>query len=140
MSIQLGSVRENSGLQYNPKAAQAAVAVSGTQDTVPNPRASGVKAELSIASAAQAAADVKEAEVSKPSAKQVQQSLDDINKVLTGFSISVRFQVDPDFNELIVKVVDVDSGKLIRQFPSEDMVKMSKAMDNLKGLLFAKSV
>lgn len=73
----------------------------------------------------------------KPDAGGVQRSLDDINKVMAGFSISVRFQVDPDYKELIVKVVDQDTGKLIRQIPTEDVVKMSKAMDNLKGLLFA---
>ena len=85
-------------------------------------------------------ADVKDAKLDKPDAKQVQQSLDDINKVMAGFSISVQFQIDPDYKELIVKVVDQDTGKLIRQMPTEDVVKMSKAMDNLKGLLFAQSV
>ena len=79
-------------------------------------------------------------ELDKPSDKQVQQSLDDINKVMAGFSISVQFQIDPDSKELIVKVVDQDTGKLIRQIPTEDVVRMSKAMDNLKGLLFAQSV
>ena len=90
--------------------------------------------------AAKAVADARDAELDKPSAKQVQQSLEDINKVMAGFSISVQFQIDPDYKELIVKVVDQDTGKLIRQIPTEEVVKMSKAMDNLKGLLFAQSV
>ena len=60
--------------------------------------------------------------------------------MLTSFSISVQFKIDPDYKELIVKVVDQESGKLIRQIPTEDVVRMSKAMDNLKGLLFAQSV
>ena len=85
-------------------------------------------------------ADVRDAKLDKPDAKQVQQSLDDINKVMAGFSISVHFQIDPDYKELIVKVVDQDTGKLIRQIPTEEVVRMSKAMDNLKGLLFAQSV
>lgn len=78
-------------------------------------------------------------ELDKPGAKQVQQSLDDINKVMAGLSISVQFKIDPDLKELIVKVIDQDTGKLIRQIPTEEVVKMSKAMDNLKGLLFAQS-
>ena len=84
--------------------------------------------------------EAREGELEKPSAKQVQQSLDDINKVMASFSISVQFKIDPDYKELIVKVVDQDTGKLIRQIPTEEVVKMSKAMDNLKGLLFAQSV
>lgn len=84
-------------------------------------------------------ADVTDVKLGKPDVKQVQQSLDDINKVMAGFVISVQFQIDPDYKELIVKVVDQETGKLIRQMPTEDVVKMSKAMDNLKGLLFAQS-
>jgi len=70
----------------------------------------------------------------------VQQSLEEINKVMAGLSISVQFKIDLDYKELIVKVVDQDTGKLIRQMPTEEVVKLSKAMDNLKGLLFAQSV
>lgn len=84
-------------------------------------------------------ADVTDAKLGKSDVKQVQQSLNDINKVMAGFVISVQFQIDPDYKELIVKVVDQETGKLIRQMPTEDVVKMSKAMDNLKGLLFAQS-
>ena len=88
---------------------------------------------------AQMAADAKD-DADKLSAKQVQHSLEEINKVMLGLSISVQFKIDPNFKELIVRVVDEDSGKLIRQIPTEEVVKMSKAMDNLKGLLFAQSV
>ena len=98
------------------------------------------KADLAGPPAVQPAVDAKEGEFTKPGARQVQQSLEDINKMLSGFSISVQFKVDADYKELIIKVVDQDTGKLIRQIPVEDVVKMSKAMDNLKGLLFAQSV
>lgn len=84
-------------------------------------------------------AHAQEGEVDKPAAEQVLQSLDDINKDMAGFSISVQFQIDPNYKELIVRVMDQDTGQLIRQIPTEDVVKMSKAMDNLKGLLFAQS-
>ena len=85
-------------------------------------------------------ADVTDVKPGKPDVKQVQHSLDDINKVMAGFAISVQFQIDPDYKELIVKVVDQETGELIRQMPTEDVVKMSKAMDKLRGLLFAQSV
>ncbi len=108
--------------------------------SVLKPADAAVKPGLNTVPAAKTLADARGAELDKPSAKQVQQSLEDINKVMAGFSISVQFQIDPDYKELIVKVVDQDTGKLIRQIPTEEVVKMSKAMDNLKGLLFAQSV
>ena len=114
MPISTASLRAADGLQNSPK-------------TMPTARPA-------IAPGAQPGA------AGKPGAGQLQQSLEDINKVLAGFSISVQFQIDPDYKELIVKVVDQDTGQLIRQIPTEDVVRMSKAMDNLKGLLFSQAV
>lgn len=85
-------------------------------------------------------ADVQNDALDKPDAKRVLESIENINKVMAGFSISVQFKIDPDYKELIVKVVEQETGQLIRQIPTEDVVKMSKAVDNLKGLLFAQSV
>ncbi|WP_025917140.1 flagellar protein FlaG [Herminiimonas sp. CN] len=111
-----------------------------------NPRAAGVAGKTSAAPTppvAKAAVDVKDArdiDTAKLSAAQAEQSLQEINKVLASLSISVQFQIDPGYKDVIVKVVDQDSGKVIRQMPSEDVVRIAKAMDNLKGLLFAQAV
>jgi flagellar protein FlaG len=138
MSIPTVSISVADGLQRSQKTAPPA-AGNSVQRTASTARAASVPDNISKTPAAKAAADAKDGEV-KLSAKQVQQSLQEINKVLAGLSISVQFKIDPDYKELIVKVVDQDTGKLIRQIPTEDVVKMSKAMDNLKGLLFAQSV
>ena len=140
MSISTGLMGASGGLQHSQKIGQLAVGSSSAQNAVFKPSAVSVKGELPSTPVVQPAANAKDGEAAKPSTKQVQQSLQEINKVLAGFSISVQFQVDPDYKELIVKVVDQDTGKLIRQIPTEDVVRMSKAMDNLKGLLFAQSV
>ena len=75
----------------------------------------------------------------KLSAAQTQTALQEVNKVMDALSISVRFQMDPQDQQMVIKVVDQDSGKVIRQFPSEEVVRISKALDNLKGLLFAQT-
>ena len=130
MSIPTVSVNAGDGLQHSQK-------------TAPPAAGSGASGEVSAARttsmAAKAAADMKESETAKPSTEQVRQSLQEINKVMAGLSISVQFEIDPNYKELIVKVVDQDTGKLIRQIPTEEVVRISKAMDNLKGLLFAQT-
>jgi flagellar protein FlaG len=78
-------------------------------------------------------------EADKLSAAQTQSALQEVNKVMDALSISVRFQIDPEDQQMVIKVVDQDSGKVIRQFPSEEVVRISKALDNLKGLLFAQT-
>ena len=133
MPISITSMRAGGGLQLSQNAMPAARATGMPGDV------SELPASKTVANA-NANANARASEADKPGARQLQQSLEDINKVLAGFSISVQFEIDPDYSELIVKVVDQDSGKLIRRIPTEEVVRMSKAMDNLKGLLFAQSV
>lgn len=78
-------------------------------------------------------------EATKLSAAQTQTALQEVNKVMDALSISVRFQIDPEDQQMVIKVVDQDSGKVIRQFPSEEVLRISKALDNLNGLLFAQT-
>ena len=138
MSISTVSMNANDGLQNSQKTAQPAPG-SSVQRALSATRAVSVPDDISKTAAAKVAAAVKEGEV-KFSARQVQQSLEEVNKVMADLSISVQFKIDLGYKELIVKVVDQDTGKLIRQMPTEEVVKLSKAMDNLKGLLFAQSV
>ncbi len=60
--------------------------------------------------------------------------------MLAGMSISVQFQIDPNYKDVIVKVVDQNNDKVILQIPSMEVVRIAKAMDSLKGLLFSQAV
>ena len=135
MTISTGLIGASNGLPHRQEVSSLTVGGAGVQRAAP----ANAKVDQIAASAVRQAADAKP-EIDKPSNDQLKQSVDDINKVLTSFSISVQFQVDPDYKGLIVRIVDQDSGKLIRQMPTEDAVRISKAMDNLKGLLFSKAV
>ena len=138
MSISTTPIRAAEGLQPAQKMAQPAVA-DRAQAAPLAARAVNAPAEMRDTLATKAATEAKADESIKLSAAQTQQSLQEINKVMDALSISVQFQIDPGLNEAIIKVVDQQSGKVIRQFPSEDVVRISKALDNLKGLLFAQS-
>lgn len=119
-------------------ASRAQVGGSGPRAVTPSADAARLLAAKSVAEAR--AAEARAGESARLSAEQTQQSLQEINKVMDALSISVQFQVDPDINTPIIKVVDQQSGEVIRQFPTEDVVRISKALDNLKGLLFAQAV
>jgi flagellar protein FlaG len=58
-----------------------------------------------------------------------------INAFISPTSASVQFSVDQDSNRTVVKVVDLETKKVIRQFPNEDVLAMSKALDKLQGLM-----
>ena len=136
MLTSTATVTAGYGLQNSQKIAQPAVGSSAPGEV----SAARVPTEVLTAPATKLAADAKEGVAAKLSTEQTRQSLQEINKVLSGMSISVQFEIDPNYKDLIVKVVDQQSGKVIRQIPTEDVVRISKAMDNLKGLLFSQSV
>ena len=135
MTISTGPIGASNGLPHRQEINSLTAGGAGAQRAA----SANTKVDQIAVSVVRQAADVK-AEIAKPSNDQLKQSVDDINKALASSSISVQFQVDPDYKDLIVKIVDQDSGKLIRQMPTEEVVRISKAMDNLKGLLFSKAV
>lgn len=134
MSISTASMNAGDGLQHSQKATPPA-AGNSVQRRAATARAASEPDPVSNTQAAKSAADVKDGE-----AKQVQQSLQEINQVLAGLSISVRFQIDPNYKDVIIKVVDQQTDKVILQIPTMEVVRISKAMDSLKGLLFSQAV
>lgn len=103
-------------------------------------RPAGVSGGLPGAPVVKAAVAAADGDAAKPSAAQTEQSLQEINKVLASLSISVQFQVDPNYKDVIIKVVDQQTDKVILQIPTMEVVRISKAMDSLKGLLFSQAV
>ena len=67
-------------------------------------------------------------------------ALAEINESLRMSSIGVQFEFDKEADTMVVKVVDVESGELIRQMPSEEVVRISKALGKLQGLLVHQAV
>jgi flagellar protein FlaG len=70
-----------------------------------------------------------------PAPAQERAALAEINESLRMASIGVQFEFDKEADTMIVKVVDVESGDLIRQMPSEEVVRISRALGKLQGLL-----
>lgn len=67
---------------------------------------------------------------------QVQGAIDKANQAMQEAHTGVEFTLDKDTNKALIKVVDTRTGETIKQFPSEEMIAISKAIDQFqKGLL-----
>lgn len=66
--------------------------------------------------------------------------LAEINQTLRMASIGLQFEFDQDADKVIAKVVDVGSGEVIHQIPSEEVVRISKALGKLQGLLMHQTI
>ncbi len=70
-----------------------------------------------------------------PGAETAQQAARRINEFLKSSSAAVEFVVDGESNRVVVRIVDSETGQLIRQMPSEEMLAISHALDRVTGLL-----
>lgn len=48
---------------------------------------------------------------------------------------SVRFENDEQSKKLVISLVDSESGELIRQIPQDELLGVSKKLNNLRGSL-----
>jgi flagellar protein FlaG len=48
---------------------------------------------------------------------------------------SLDFSIDDSSGKTIVRVTDKESGELIRQIPSQEMLEIARSMDRLQGIL-----
>jgi flagellar protein FlaG len=89
------------------------------------------------AKVASAAAAAQSATAAAPArSDEVRKAAKQVNEALKGTASSdLQFSVEGDNKEVVVRVVDSQTKEVIRQIPSEQMVAISKAMDNLSGLL-----
>ncbi len=71
----------------------------------------------------------------QPSRDQVQQAVDQVQQIVRPLAQSLQFSIDEDSHNTVVKIVDTETNKVIRQIPSEEMLQMAKALDKFTGLL-----
>lgn len=48
----------------------------------------------------------------------------------------LNFSVDDSTGQVVVRVMDGDSGKVVRQIPSEDILRLAERLDEMRSLLF----
>lgn len=67
--------------------------------------------------------------------QKLQDSVEALNEFVSPYNTSLRFSIDDESGTVVVKVTDLETKEIIKQFPSEDALELAKALDKLKGLL-----
>ncbi len=65
---------------------------------------------------------------------ELKYSIEAINKFLKVNS-EVEFSIDDASGKAVIKVIDTESKKILRQFPSEQALEIGKDLGKLKGFL-----
>jgi flagellar protein FlaG len=79
----------------------------------------------------------KEEELTKEQLNEMAQSLQDFVK---SFNRSLEFSVDDETNRNVITVKDADSGDVVRQIPSQEMLDLIKSLGKTTGVLFNENV
>lgn len=69
------------------------------------------------------------------SPEQLDKIVDDLNSFIQDVRRELRFSVDRDSGQTIIKVIDSKSQRVVRQIPPDDIVGMADLLDGHSGLL-----
>ena len=67
--------------------------------------------------------------------QEFDQALTRVREVFQKADSRVEFSIDPDLNRVVVKILDGDSGTVIRQIPQQEVIDLAKRLETPTGLL-----
>jgi len=70
--------------------------------------------------------------------QNIQQAIGMLNEQMIATKRGLGFSYDTSKNTPVIRVTDSNSGELVRQIPSEEVLKFAHHIDALKGMLYNK--
>jgi flagellar protein FlaG len=71
-----------------------------------------------------------------PDRAQLEQVIKDIKQLVKPMvSNGLNFSIDDSTGKAIVRITDGETGEMIRQIPSEEMMEIARSVDRMQGLL-----
>jgi flagellar protein FlaG len=80
-------------------------------------------------------APVQSAPRQQPVQEQLQQALEKLKQAVPTKSSALQFSLDESSGQTIARVVDSETGELIRQIPSKELLEIAHAIDKMQGML-----
>jgi flagellar protein FlaG len=63
----------------------------------------------------------------------------ELSDTLSETWLNVEYSLDKDTHKIVTKVVNRDTGEVIRQMPTEEMLQVTRTLTKLQGLLVNQS-
>lgn len=57
------------------------------------------------------------------------------NTLMKSVNVGIEFSFDPEGGDMVIRVIDSETRDILRQFPSEEMMAMSRAMEKMQAAL-----
>lgn len=128
----------------------AATTMAGQTGSIsPFPRANGASESSSPAGNIQTLRPVdstengakKETQAQKLSATDTKKLVDELNEYMDDLQTHLGFSIREDMDhQVVVEITNRKTGELLKQVPSEELLKIRQRMEELTGFLFNESV
>lgn len=76
----------------------------------------------------------------KEKEKELEEALSRVREVFHTADPRLEFSIDPDLDRVVVKVMNGDSGEVIRQIPQQEVIELAKSLETPTGLLLRHKV
>ncbi len=93
---------------------------------------------LKLVKYAESAGEQKPAEV--PDKATLTGAVKKLNDYVAPALQTIQFSIDDESDRIVVKVVDTETQKVLRQIPNEEVLAITRSLDKLRGLVIRQTV
>jgi flagellar protein FlaG len=68
-------------------------------------------------------------------AEQVRAAVANANRHIRSYSQALEFEVDPDTDKIVIRLVDTQDRRVLRQVPSQEMLAIARALERMQSRL-----
>lgn len=107
--------------------------------TYPTPVPVSTAAVKSAATSAVVTRDATVAEVradKSTDSEKLKQAVQQIEKFVDATKRNLKFSIDERSGKIVVKVIASETGEVVRQLPSEEVLKLADSLKNASSVLF----
>jgi flagellar protein FlaG len=66
---------------------------------------------------------------------QLEKAVAQANRQMSAVAPSLQFEIDPDTQVVVIKLVDREDQRVLRQVPSAEMLEIARALERMQALL-----
>ena len=70
----------------------------------------------------------------------LQKTTSDLERISSAFNRRLRFEIDHESREILVKVIDSETDKVIKELPPEELRRLHSSLRETIGVLFDRTV
>ncbi|MGB9767165.1 MAG: flagellar protein FlaG [Sulfurihydrogenibium sp.] len=84
--------------------------------------------------------DTKNIEMNLKNSDELKKLIEELQNKISYLNKSLKIEIDKDINEPIIKIVEVDTNRVIRQIPPDYVVNIIKNINKMLGALFNEKI